>query len=217
MSIGSKLSKLLAERHVKAGTLARKTGISKSTIYSIIRRDNDKADLATLETIANYLDVPLSSFLDSPRPAQSAADAHPDLLEIKVRRRVPILGTVACGEPIFKPGDGTEFIDVEEDTPCTFALIAQGDSMIGDRIHDGDVVFIRAQHDVYDGEIAAVSVDDEVTLKHVSREYDTRGQVRLTLLLSSNPKYPPIVIGGRDETRTVRIMGKAVAVKFFVP
>lgn len=79
---------------------------------------------------------------------------------------MPILGSAACGEPIYKPGDGTEFISVEDDLPCDFALIAQGDSMTGDRIYSGDIVFIRSQDHVQDGEIAAVALDNEVTLKH---------------------------------------------------
>lgn len=78
----------------------------------------------------------------------------PELMPVSGMRRVPILGSVACGEPIYKPGDGTEFVTVEDDFPCDFALIAEGDSMIGDRIHSGDIVFIRSQDHVQDGEIA---------------------------------------------------------------
>ena len=129
-------------------------------------------------------------------------------------RRVPILGSVACGEPIYKPGDGTEFIAVEDDLPCDFALIAQGDSMTGDRIYSGDIVFIRSQDQVQDGEIAAVTLDNEITLKHVRRLRGADGSVVFTQLLPSNPAFAPIDIGGEDETRMVRILGKAVAVRF---
>ena len=80
----------------------------------------------------------------------------PELTPVSGRRRVPILGSAACGEPIYSPGDGTDYITVEDDLPCDFALIAEGDSMIGDRIHSGDVVFLRSQDHVQDGEIAAV-------------------------------------------------------------
>jgi len=129
-------------------------------------------------------------------------------------RRVPVLGGVACGEPIYNPSDGTDFVTIEENIPCDFALIAQGDSMTGDRIYSGDVVFIRKQESVRDGEIAAVTVDGEVTLKRIRRLCDAAGRVVFTQLLPSNPAYSPIDIGGEDETRDVRILGKAVAVRF---
>ena len=109
-----------------------------------------------------------------------------------------------------------EFVTVEDDFPCDFALIAEGDSMIGDRIHSGDIVFIRSQDHVQDGEIAAVALDNEVTLKHVRRLRGPDGNVVFTQLLPSNPAYSPIDIGGEDETRMVRVLGKAVAVRFML-
>ena len=96
------------------------------------------------------------------------------------------------------------------------ALIAEGDSMIGDRIHSGDVVFLRSQDHVQDGEIAAVALDNEVTLKHVRRLRGPDGNIAFTQLLPSNPAYAPIDIGGEGETRMVRILGKAVAVRFML-
>ena len=101
-----------------------------------------------------------------------------------------------------------------DDLACDFALIAEGDSMTGDRIYSGDVVFVRAQDHVEDGEIAAVAVDDELTLKRVRRLRRADGSVAFTQLLPSNPAYAPIDIGGEDETRNVRILGRAVAVRF---
>ena len=140
----------------------------------------------------------------------------PELTPVSGRRRVPILGSAACGEPIYSPGDGTDYITVEDDLPCDFALIAEGDSMIGDRIHSGDVVFLRSQDHVQDGEIAAVALDNEVTLKHVRRLRGPDGNIAFTQLLPSNPAYAPIDIGGEGETRMVRILGKAVAVRFML-
>lgn len=139
---------------------------------------------------------------------------HPDMLPV-ISRRVPILGGAACGEPIFDPGDGTEFLSVEPDVLCDFALIARGDSMTGDMIFDGDIVYFVRCNDVQDGQIAAITIDDGVTIKHVSRLRDADGTVLRTQLLSSNPKYAPITIGGPDETRVVRIMGRAIG--FYKP
>ena len=135
---------------------------------------------------------------------------HPDVLPVTVRH-VPILGSAACGEPIYAPGDGTEFLSVDSSVSCDFALIAHGDSMIGDRIHDGDVVYFCSVSDVRDGEIAAVAIDDGVSIKRIKRLRAPDGSVIFTQLLSSNPAYDSIDIGGPDETRIARILGRAVS------
>ncbi len=115
-----------------------------------------------------------------------------------------------------QPGRRTDYITVEDDLPCDFALIAEGDSMIGDRIHSGDVVFLRSQDHVQDGEIAAVALDNEVTLKHVRRLRGPDGNIAFTQLLPPTRPTPPLISAARGETRMVRILGKAVAVRFML-
>lgn len=140
-------------------------------------------------------------------PGQSAVIPfpHPDLLPLS-RRTVPLLGDIACGEPIYADEDYSTVMAVGLDVNCDFALRCKGDSMICARIYDGDVVFIKKQDTVDDGTIAAVLIDDEATLKRVYRLSDGRLELR-----AENPKYNPIVVGGDGETRTCRILGKAVA------
>ena len=130
---------------------------------------------------------------------------HPDILPIGVRR-VPLLGDIACGEPIFAEEDCAALLAVGADVPCDFALRCKGDSMTGARIYNGDIVFIRRQDTVLDGEIAAVLLDDDATLKRVYRLADGRIELR-----AENPLYKSILVGGEGETRTFRILGKAVA------
>ena len=84
-----------------------------------------------------------------------------------------------------------------------FALVCKGDSMIGARIMDGDLVCIRQQDDVNDGQIAAVLIDTEATLKRAYHNPD--GTITL---VAENPKYPPRIVG-RDSTEYVRIIGLA--------
>ena len=121
-------------------------------------------------------------------------------------QRVPMLGTIRAGEPTFADSDFDSYVEVGAGVRCDFALRVAGDSMINARILDGDIVFVRQQDTVNDGEIAAVLIDDEATLKRVRF---LPGD--LLMLQPENPKYSPIVIGGDGETRTVRILGKAVA------
>ena len=207
MEFGDILRQIRKERGLSQDELAAMLGTTKQ----VISRYETKKRVPRLSVVADYarkLGIPLSTL-------SGEHDAPPqELVRVGGTRRIPILGGAACGEPIYQPGDGTEYVAVESDLQCDFALIAQGDSMTGDRIHSGDVVFIRRQDQVRDGEIAAVAVDNELTLKRVRRLRSRDGRVAFTQLLPSNPSFSPIEIGGAGETRSVRILGKAVAVRF---
>lgn len=118
----------------------------------------------------------------------------------------PRLGTIACGKPILCVECAEEFDDVPDYIECDFTLRCQGDSMINSRIFDGDIVYIRSQPQVENGEIAAVRVGEEATLKKV---YYTPGSSRVTLR-ASNPLYPDMEFEGPD-LENIEILGKAVA------
>ena len=121
-------------------------------------------------------------------------------------QRVPLLGGIHAGEPTYAEEDFDGYAVLGSAVRCDFALRVVGDSMINARIYDGDIVFIRKQDTVENGEIAAVLIDDETTLKRV--RFIGGG---MTMFCPENPKYEPIVVGGAGETRNVRILGKAVA------
>ena len=180
MEFGDILRQIRAERGLSQDELAALLGTTKQVIsrYETKKR---VPRLSVVTAFAQKLGLPVSAL------SGEEAIMPPELMPVSGMRRVPILGSAACGEPIYKPGDGTEFVTVEDDFPCDFALIAEGDSMIGDRIHSGDIVFIRSQDHVQDGEIAAVALDNEVTLKHVRRLRGPDGNVVFTQLLPSNP------------------------------
>lgn len=116
---------------------------------------------------------------------------------------LPLLGKIAAGQPLLALEECEVFSPVM-DTNADFCLRVRGDSMIGAGIKDGDIVFIRKQDSVDDGEIAAVLVDDEATLKRV---YITDDAVTL---IAENPKYKPMVYT-KKQCRNIRILGKAVA------
>lgn len=120
--------------------------------------------------------------------------------------RIPVLGEIACGEPIMADEHLECYVNVGTKVHADFALRAKGDSMVNARILDGDLVFIHKQDMVDNGEIAAVIIEDEATLKRVY--YDKEGQ-KLTLV-AENPKYAPFVYVG-SELENIHILGKAVA------
>ncbi len=128
---------------------------------------------------------------------------HEDILPIS-KHRFPMLGEIACGplslcEPTFEG-----YVEAGVAVRADFCIRARGDSMINARIHNGDIVFIRAQEDVEDGEIAAVLIEDETTLKRVFRHGD------ILQLQAENPKVKPIICRAEDHLN-IRILGKAVA------
>lgn len=118
--------------------------------------------------------------------------------------RIPVLGTIACGAPILAQEHIDGYVALPQDITADFALICKGDSMVGARIFDGDRVYIRQQDTVENGQIAAVLIDGEATLKRVRYFEDC------IYLEPENPLYRPIVLRG-EEMANARILGKAVA------
>ena len=118
-------------------------------------------------------------------------------------KKVPLIGAIACGDPITAMENREGEIDVPEDISCDFALQCKGNSMIGAGIHDGDAVYIRIQPEVENGQIAAVRIGDEATLKRVYLHTD------YIELRPENPDYESI-IRRREEMNDVHIEGKAV-------
>lgn len=217
MPIGSRLNDLIRLRGRNVNELAQQVGLSPSTIYSIIRRDNHKADPDTLRRLAEALDAPVTYFYEEDFSASAQKgpfrpDAAPPelrspdpflpkgLLRLS-RKKVPILGNVAAGQPIYATEEFEDTLDC--DVPCDFALRVAGDSM-EPLIRRGDIVFVRRQSDVRDGQIAVVLIDDEATLKRV---YHLSSGVQL---VSINPNYAPMLFN-QTNSDAVRILGRAVA------
>lgn len=117
--------------------------------------------------------------------------------------KVPLLGTIACGEPILADENIESYVNMPEDVHGTFALKCKGDSMINARIFNGDIVYIRQQPTVENGEIAAVLIDNEATLKKVY-QYPNRLELR-----AENPTFAPLEYEG-EAMNNIRILGKAV-------
>lgn len=160
-------------------------------------------DSETLSRIADYFQVSVDYLLGRDTPSESAGTV-PGLIAVR-KQKIPVLGEIACGKPIFADEDREVYVSVSEDLVCDYALIAKGDSMLP-RIHDGDLVFIREMPVVENGRIAAVLIEDEATLKRVFF-YPEKQKL---MLVSDNPAWEPFLYVG-EELQTVRILGLAVA------
>ena len=115
-------------------------------------------------------------------------------------QRVPMIGEVAAGEPIYAPEDFGVYVDAP--VKCDAAITIKGDSMVPNYL-DGDVVYIKCVPDVQESAVAVVFLDDEATLKHVYKR-----PTGLTLI-SDNPSHPPIM-AEFDDYNNVRIFGVPV-------
>ena len=195
-----RLEELLTQNDMTAAELSRKTGIPESAI-SNYRAGKYEAKQRRLEQLSKALNTTPAYLMgwDITEPASSAENVIP----LPSTRRVPLLGTIACGSPILAEENVEELVDCPDFVHATFALRCKGDSMIGARILDGDIVYIRQQPDVDNGEIAAVLIEGEATLKRV---YNTPGQL---VLQPENPKFSPLVYSG-ETLDHIRILGKAV-------
>lgn len=131
--------------------------------------------------------------------------AYPNIHPV-TKRTLPVLGEVACGEPRFMNEEIEFYADELEGIHADYVLVAHGDSMIGARIHDGDLVFVKKQEEVENGEIAVVAINDEATLKRVFY-YRERG---LKILKAENSAYEDMIYQG-TELGDVHVLGKAVA------
>ena len=134
-------------------------GVSKSTV-SMYERGERVPPYDMMEKISEAFDVDMNHLYGK----ETRSDEPGNLRPVRTKR-FPMLGEIACGEPIFANEEHETFVDGSAEIDADFCLTAKGDSMIGARIQNGDVVFIKAQETVENGQIAAVVIDDEATLK----------------------------------------------------
>lgn len=182
--------------------LSKLSGVPMGTLSKIMAGLIKNPKLDTLQAIAKALGCTLDDFSDE---SDTVLPPYENIMPIGIQR-LPMLGEIACGQPIFASEDRESYVEIGSNIHADFCLRAKGDSMINARILDGDIIFIRKQASVENGEIAAVIINDEATLKRVYY-YPERHQITL---VAENPTYPPLVYI-EDELNTVHILGKAVA------
>lgn len=145
-------------------------------------------------------DVPFSDYIEN---NAANVDKLKNIFPIEIQQ-IPMLGKIACGKPIMSDEVFNGYFQCGSKIRADFCLRAEGDSMTGARIYSGDIVFIRQQPEVENGEIAAVAIDDAVTLKRV---YISDDYIELK---PGNPTYKPMRIY-KNNANNIKILGKAVA------
>lgn len=194
--------------------VAEASGVARSTVqrYETAKIQNIK--LPVVESFARVLNVNPAWLIGKSDDMEISStnfidtSLFPNIFPLPKTKKVPLLGTIACGEPILATENIESYVDMDSDVHADFALRCQGDSMVNARIMDGDIVFIRKQDKVENGEIAAVLMDDcsesQATLKRV---YISDDKIRLC---AENPNYQDMIFFEEDMNK-VRIIGKAIA------
>lgn len=185
----------------KPADICRLLNVSKSTVSSWCNAQKVPR-MDKIEALANYFNVLKSDLIENTLIDDSIYKIS-NILPLPKTKKVPRLGVIACGKPILAEENIEGYDEIPEEVNADFTLVCKGDSMINARIMDGDTVYIRSQPDVENGEIAAVLLGDEATLKRV-RKTDTQ-----LILWPENPCYSPMVFKG-ETINTVKILGKAI-------
>ena len=199
--VANRLKELRRKAGLTLEELAEKIETSKQTIHRYENGVIANIPHEKIKKLATALDVSPSELMGW----EENVYFYDNVLPIK-KKNLPLIGTIACGEHIYASEEYGSFVSINSDIDANFCLRAKGDSMIGARIYDGDLVFIREQNTVDNGEIAAVIINDEATLKRVYY-YPDESKI---ILSPENPRYAPLVYIN-EELNSIKILGKAVA------
>lgn len=193
MKFIEKLNVLMKEKGITRMGLSKGSGVPYTTIVNFYEKGTENIKLSTLRRLSDFFNVSLDFLVDD--------EEEERITSITELVNLPIVGRISCGNGII----AYEEIEGYESTPKEwlnggeyFYLRAKGDSMIGARINNDDLLLIRKQSEVEDGEIAAVIINDEAVLKRVYKRNGT------LILQSENTKYPPII----NTNGEVQIVGK---------
>lgn len=198
MTTGERIRQLRIEKDMTQEMLGEKIGVKKAAIYKYENGlvVNLKRDI--IEKLANVLEVSPSYLMG----LDDIKDVPQGFQPVPSMKKIPRVGRIACGTPILAEENVEEYDSVPEHWKADFTLVCVGDSM-APKIQDGDLVAIKQQETVENGQIAAVLIDNEATLKRVYVYPDK------LILRPENPNYEPIVIMN-GESSNIRIEGRVV-------
>ena len=213
MTIYEKIRFLREEQGLSQQDLADKLGYKSRSAINKIELGLRDISHSKVIAFANALGVSPAYLLGWSENKEGNINSDNDVFSIKnimplpKTSKKPRLGVIACGEPILAEENIEDYDDVPDDIKCDFTLLCEGNSMINARIYNGDIVYIREQPQVENGEIAACLVEGEFETKATLKrfyKYDDK-----IILQAENPAYPPFVYVNEEMNR-VRVIGKAV-------
>ncbi|MDD7351947.1 MAG: transcriptional repressor LexA [Peptoniphilaceae bacterium] len=207
MEIGELLKKLRTEKDLSLDDVAKQLGLARQTLYKYETGLITNIPLTRIEELAKIYNVTPGYIMGwEDENEEPILENIPGIITPVQMKRIPILGVIACGDPIFAQENYDGYFMIDKNLPeADFILRAKGDSMIEANIFNGDLVFLKKTNDVDNGRIAAVLIDDEATLKRVNKDGNT------VVLQPCNKNYKPIIIHDSDD-KQVLILGEMVGV-----
>ncbi|MEY8311427.1 transcriptional repressor LexA [Oscillospiraceae bacterium 42-9] len=205
--VGERIEYRRKELGLTLDDIAQEIGVAKSTIQRYEKGTITAIKLPVIEAIARLMSVS-PAWLCGKTDSIASDNLHPvlpsNVVPLSAMKKVPLIGEIACGQPILAEQNIEEMVDLPQNIRADYALTCKGDSMINAGIQNGDIVYIRMQETVENGQIAAVRVgDDEATLK---RFYFDGNMVQL---IAENTKFEPMAFVG-EQINEVHILGLAV-------
>lgn len=217
ITIGARIKAARLNKGLSQDDVAQAINSTKQAVYKYENGIVTNIPMDKIEIIANLLGVTPAYLMgweektEDTLPLDFASLEKYGIMPLPKMKKLPLLGTVACGEPILAEENIDGYCECPENIDADFCLRAKGDSMINARIFDGDVLFVHKQDIVEDGEVAAVLIEDEATVKRV---YYDREEGTLTLV-PENPKFKIMRFHG-EQLNQIRIIGKVIAGRYEV-
>lgn len=208
MEIGNRIKQRREELGISAEALGEMIGKAKTTIYRYENGFIESMPSAILEPIAKALRTTPAYLMGWTSEKEDSVVSFSNFQNLRPveMQKIPMLGKIACGKPIYAEEEHECYVAAGSKMDADFCLVCQGDSMTGAGIQDGSIVFIKQQESVDNGQIAAVIIGEEATLKRV---YYFPESAKL-VLQAENPRYEPLVYTG-EELNGIKILGKAIA------
>ena len=186
------LKYLRTQNGIEQLELANMLGLKSASAVSEWEKGIRIPNAGVLSDLSNIFNVTIDNLMN----------VNLEKFSIGYSKPIPLLGTIAAGTPILADENIEDYFNIDTKLKADFALKVKGDSMLGAGIFPGDIVFIRQQPNVENGEIGAILIENEATLKKFYKEGNT------IILQAENDKYKPIILNNGY----VKILGKLVAV-----
>lgn len=210
MTLGDVIYQYRTTHNISMDKFSELSGISKGYISMLEKNQTQRGDepspsFEMYRNVAKTIGMDVDALIRMVEGKITLPDLPAsNIIAMPEMRKIPRIGDIACGAPILAQEHIEDYVEIPAHIHADFALTCKGDSMINARIYDGDLVYIRQQETVDNGQIAAVLIDGEATLKRV-KFYDDH-----IVLEPENPHFRPLTYWG-EEMNNLRILGKAVA------
>lgn len=195
--ISRRLKIARTDRGLTLSEAGDKLNLSKATLSRYENGIVENMNLPTLQALAKLYNVNDMWLLGK------SNEKYPKIRDYSQSvNSVPLLGTIAAGTPILAEENITDYFNLDNSIKADFCLKVKGESMIDANIFSGDIAFIKKQDTLENGEIGAILIEDEATLKIF---YQTEDSV---ILQPANKNFAPIILTSGN----IKILGKLVAV-----